>query len=192
MDWLGTNAGPAMVGGGTALSVAGNFEAARATEMMAQRKQAAANQLALQLQTAAGQQVAAGQAGAAEQRRQGDIVQSNLIAAAAASGGGASDPGIEVIAKRNAAETQYRSALSMYQGNEASRALLDKANATKYGADLSSADAAQAASALRAKSIGTVLSSGGAMMSKYWMPPGKTGAAGGFTTTYDNPDLALS
>lgn len=171
-----------MVGAGTALSVASNFEAARATTIMAQRKQAAADQLALQLRTSAGQQIAAGQAGAAEARRQGDIVQSNLIAAAAASGGGASDPGIETIAKRNAGEIQYRSALAMYQGNEAARVLTDKANATQYGAALTSADAENAATALRTKSIGTVLASGGAMMSKYWMPPKSTptGAKGGF------------
>lgn len=182
-----------MVGAGTALSVASNFEAARATQIMAQRKQAAADQLALQLRTSAGQQVASGQAGAAEARRQGDIIQSNLIAAAAASGGGASDPTVETIAARNAAETQYRSALAMYQGNEAARVLTDKANAAEYGAALTSADAANAASALRTKSIGTVLSSGGAMMSKYWMPPAKagTGASSGFTT-YENDDLALS
>jgi len=193
MDWIGTNGGAAMVGGGTALSVASNFEAARATQMMAQRKQAAADQLAGQLRVAAGQQVAAGQAGGAEQTRQGDIIQSNLIAAAAGSGGGASDPGIETIAKRNAVETDYRAALARYQGAEAGRALTDKASATEYGAALTVADAANAASALKAKSIGTVLASGGAMMSKYWMPPGKggTGASSGFTT-YDNPDVALS
>lgn len=190
MDWIGTNGGAAMIGGGTALSVASNFEAARATEMMAQRRKAAADQLAGQLRVNAGQQVAASQAGAAEARRQGDIIQSNLIAAAAASGGGASDPTIETIAKRNAGETQYRSALAMYQGNEAARVLTDKANATQYGAALTNADAANAAAALRTKSIGTVLASGGAMMSKYWMPPKSApiGAKGGFNL-YNGSDV---
>lgn len=188
MDWMKTSGGPAMIGAGTALSVASNFEAARATQMMAQRKQAAADQLAAQLRVSAGQQVAAGQAGGAEATRQGDIIQSNLIATAAASGGGASDPGVETIAKRNAVETDYRAALARYQGAEAGRALTDKAAATEYGAALTGADAANAANALRAKSIGTVLSSGGAMMSKYWTSPGKgtTGAGGNFAVASPN------
>lgn len=192
MDWVKTNGGAAMVGGGTALSIGSNFEAARATEMMAQRRVAAANQLQAQLAVAAGQRKAAGQAGAAEARRQGDIIQSNLIAAAAASGGGASDPTIETIAKRNSAETQYRAALAEYQGNEAARALIDKGTAAVYGAELTSADAAQAANAYRTKSIATALSAGGAMMSKYWSPPKSTTGAGGAFATYDNPDLELS
>ena len=179
MDWMKMNAGSAMVGGGTALSAISNLQAANATRMSAVRKKQAAEFAATQLEQNAGQQLAAGQAGAAEQRRQGKIIQSNILANAAASGGGASDPSIVNLMARTAGETAYRAALSEYEGQDAARSMNLKASTARYGAEITSADAEDAASAYQTKAIATTLTGMSPMFSKYWAMPGAKDLTGG-------------
>lgn len=175
MDWLKTSGAPAMIGGGTALSFASNMAASNATRLMAQRRQQAAEYTAAQLETNAGQVTAAGQASANEVRRQGSIVNSNLLASAAASGGGASDPTIVNLIARNAGETAYRAALADYEGQDAARTLRMKGAAARYGAALTSADAEAAATSYKTRALSTALTGASSLFSKYWTGPATGG-----------------
>lgn len=69
----------------------------------------------------AGQERAAGQRAAIEQRRQGRFVESRARALAAGSGAGASDPTIVNILGDIGAETEIRALDRLFQGEEAAR-----------------------------------------------------------------------
>ena len=162
---------PGLAAGGTVLQTAGYLDAARATKQMAVRRKQAAEFAALQLEQNAGQELAAGQMGAEEARRQGKILGSNILARAAASGGGASDPTVVNLIAKTAGEASYRAALASYQGEAAARHLNLQAAGQRYGADLYGADASSAAQAMKGRALQTALISGGSLYGKYWAGP---------------------
>lgn len=165
---------------GTAMSAVGYMDAANASKLQAQRRMQATQFAAQQLEQQAGQQTAEGQAGALEARRQGDIVQSNLLARAGASGAGG--PGVIDLIKRNAGETAYRSALASYQGLALARQSRLEAAGQIYGGELSKADAEAASNAYRGRAVTTALIGAGSLYDKYFAKP-----ESGWTSGYDLP-----
>ncbi len=168
MASLATSLAPGLLAGGTVMSATGYMDAAKATQLQAERRTQAAQFAATQLEQQAGQETAAGQAAAAEQLRQGKIVGSNILARVAAGGGGASDPGIATLIARNAGESSYRAALASYQGLAAARQSRIAASGQIYGAQLTQADADAAAAALRGRAASSVLTGAGSLFNKYW------------------------
>jgi hypothetical protein len=79
----------------------------------------------------AGQERAASQRGAIEQRRQGRYVRSTAIAQAAASGAGVSDPTVTDIIGDIDQESEYRALTSLYEGEQAGRNLEYQAELTR-------------------------------------------------------------
>ena len=73
------------------------------------------------MEQSAGQERAASQRGAVEQRRQGRLVGSRAQAFAAASGGGALDPTVVNLLGDLGNEADFRAATALYQGEDAAR-----------------------------------------------------------------------
>src|SRR3990167_6406689 len=110
--------------GGKAQAAAGEAQA-RASEYQAQLR----NAQAAAMEQGAGQERAAAQRAAIEQRRQGRFVGSRAQAIAAASGGGALDPSIVNLMGDLGSEADFRAATALYQGE-------DRARSLEYGAVL--------------------------------------------------------
>ncbi len=139
---------------GGELAMQGAQDAAAAARENAARRAEEAKFEAEQLRANAGQEVAAGQMGAIEQRRQAVLTQSRAIAVAAAGGGSVADPTIVNILSRNAGDGVYRAALSLYQGNERARLMRMSAAGKDYEAetDVISGDAQAKAYLLQGES----------------------------------------
>jgi hypothetical protein len=128
------------------VSAAGKSSAGNAAADVGQQQQAAAQYEAAQLREAAryeasqartnaGQVIAASQRTAAEQRRQGELVQSRAIALAAAGGGSTTDAGVINLIAGNAGEIAYRSAVALYEGEDKARSLREQATAKEFSAE---------------------------------------------------------
>ncbi len=128
----------AMKIGGTVLGVAGSIGESRALRAAAKHKRQAAEFQAVQLEQKAKETIGAGQRTAAEQRRQGEIVQSRIVALAGASGGGVSDPTIVSLMSDTAGEAEYRARLAMYEGESFARDLRLEAAGLRTGAEAES------------------------------------------------------
>lgn len=164
----------ALAVGGTALDVQSRLAQGDAALLVGQRRKTASDFEAKQLEQNAGQQQAAGQAAAIEQKRQSDLVMSRALAVAAASGAGASSPTVTNLLARSAGEGEYRSMLAMYQGDEAARKSRAQATAQRYEGDIALSDARRAkdfsefgAMTTALKGVANVTS----MFSKYWAGP---------------------
>lgn len=160
------------VGIGTGYSA--SRKAAKATEKAGERTQEALDYEAEQFDLAAGQTLAAGQYSAAEVRRQGQIIESDLIAKVAMSGGNVSDPSIMNIIGRNAGEIQHRAMLEMYASEDEARTLRAKAETARMGGVSSLGDSKAAGAALRAGGIASAFSQAGGLMAQYWKTPAST------------------
>ena len=159
-------------------------QAGEAQNRAAQYQAQLRNAQAAAMEQGAGQERAAAQRAAIEQRRQGRFVGSRAQAIAAASGGGALDPSIVNLMGDLGSEADFRAATALYQGE-------DRARSLEYGAVLQRATgqgdiyagevarrsgiAAQNRSYLTA--AGTVASGVGKMYDRY--PPSNTLASGG-------------
>lgn len=86
------------------------------------------------LEQRAGQERAAAQRVAMDQRRQGNLVSSRVRALAAAGGGDTLDPTLTDIEAGIANETDYRALTALYQGDAAGQALDYNATLTRGGA----------------------------------------------------------
>lgn len=131
-----------------------------------------------QLRVNAGQEVAAGQRGAIEARRQGVLTQSRAIATAAAGGGSIADPTVVNILARNAGEGVYRAGLSLYQGQERARQMRMQAEGKDYEASaaLIGGDAQARAyqiqgQAGQTRALAAGISSASTLYSKYGLRP---------------------
>lgn len=159
---------PAMLSGlGTGLEYRGNQDAADAAIVAGQRQANAYRFRAAQTIVNAGQAVAAGQMDAAEQARQGALIQSRALALAAASGGGATDPTVVNVIKNIAGEASYRSSVALYGGEEKARQLRMSAAADNYGAGLAEADASMKSDAYRRAATSALLKGAGGLFMKY-------------------------
>lgn len=144
---------PVMMVAGTVLSAYSAMEAGKDAKDTSKLQAGAMTQQA-------GQERAASQRVAAEERRKGRLAQSRALALAAASGGGASDPTVTNILSGIEGESEYNALSAMYEGEERARTLETNASITKkYGKDTKSAYQLQAAS--------TVLKGGGSLMGRY-------------------------
>lgn len=109
---------------------------------------------------AAGQQEASSQRAAMDEQHRSKLLQSRAQAVAAASGGGASDPGVIKIISNIAGEGAYRSEVALYQGEERARDLRTRGEIAQTEGD-------QRQTAGYIKGIGTILSQGSSMYTKY-------------------------
>lgn len=192
-DWMmGVNAGTGAGAIGTAtdfstllgpaMSIAGTVTQAQAqrqagtnamamAEAQAQNAQVAANFEAQQYDYLAGQELAAGQAEAYQQRKQAALVASTALANAAASGATASDPTTVKVISDIYAQGAYQSALAMYEGEEQARryqidAITKRVSGqSQANAALTSGSAARSASGLN--SISTLIQGGTSLLNKY-------------------------
>lgn len=151
----------AMIAGiaGGGLSALGTLAAGNSAEK-------AANFEASQLQRNAGLARAASQRAAIEERRKADLVSSRALAVAAASGGGTGG-NVENILGDIAAEGEYRTLTSLFEGEQQAQGLETAAGRRWEG------KAAKRAS--RVQAVSTLLGSAGSMYGKY----GGSGAFGG-------------
>lgn len=135
---------------GTAISAMGTIAAGNAAA-------AGANYNAEVLQQQAGQERAAAQRDAIEQRRRASIAQSNLQAAA---GGSGLDAGVITLAEGISREGEYRALLSMYEGENQARGLEAQAGAQRYEGKVEKA-------ASRWKAAGTIASGAASLLDRY-------------------------
>lgn len=159
---------------GTALNYSASRKQAKSIRQQGETQSRALNYEAAQFDVAAGQTRAAGQYGAAEVRRQGEITQSDLVASVAAGGGDVSDPTIQNLIGRNASEINHRAMMEMYASEDEARTLEARAETARMGGVSSLGDSRAAASALRTAGTATALTglaSAGLTMAQYWKPP---------------------
>lgn len=151
---------------GTALSAKGSSDSADASiesgEFTAQSYIAQGDYAAKQLRVNAGQDQAAAQVAAGEERRKYALLQSKALAFAAASGGGAVDPTVLKIISGLAGDGSLAVRSRLYAGDESARGKREQANAAEYNArinaDATRRGAKNAADYYKTKGIGTVLS----------------------------------
>lgn len=160
------------IGIGTSFSA--SRKSAKATEKAGRTQQAALDFEAEQLDVAAGQTLASGQYAAGEVRRQGKIIESDLIARVAAGGGSISDPSIMNLIGRNAGEIQHRAMVEMYAAEDEARTLRARAKTARMGGVSALGESKAAASAIRTGGIASAFAQTGGLMAQYWKPPAST------------------
>ena len=180
---------PAIATGlGAGMEYAGNMGAARVTRQQGARQAVAIQFQAQQQRINAGQQIAAAQRDAMEQRRQSTLIQSRALALAAASGGGAIDPSVVNIISGVAGEGAYRAGVALYQGEERARAMRMTATALDYDGELAKAGASERADAFERSGTASLAKGAMSLFSKYGYDQPKAGSAGaGWTSGYDLP-----
>lgn len=157
----------------TAMSAAAANSGARAQAIM-RAQQATAQRIAAQQQAInAGQEMAAAERAAAEERRRGRLMQSRAQAIAAASGDAGSPTVVNIISDL-AGETQYRSAMALYQGEERARMTRAGMNASLFEASNLSASSKALQQAGYIKSVGTLFEGAASMYGKYGLPSTNT------------------
>lgn len=168
---------PAILTGlGAGMEYAGNNQAAANSRTFAAR-QAAAFQFKQQQDTVnAGQAIAAGQMDAAEQKRQGQLIQSRAQALAAASGGGAVDPSVVHIISHNAGEIALRANIALYKGEEQARMLRMQAASEGYNASLAIEAGENKAQAYEMAGRSAIFKGASSLFNKYGYGQPKSGS----------------
>lgn len=180
---------------GAGLEAQGDELSAANARRTGEMRRTAAEFSAQQLEQQAGATIAAAQRNALDEQRQTKLVESRAIALAAAGGGSASDPTVINMVARISGEGAYRQMAAVYQGAEQARLLKLGAAAKRYEGDIAVTQAegeAQAyeiaAAGARTKAgayglasdaanvkgeaygisgVGSLLSGGGSLLSKY-------------------------
>lgn len=152
--------------GGTLLNFSGSQQSAEAAKAAAQRTSQAKQYEAAQMDVQAGQEVAASQRGALEQKRMADLAASRALALAAASGGG-TDAGVANIIASITGEGAYRSLVSLYQGESKARTLKMAADAKRYEAGVAIEEGSQKADAYQTAGLASLASGAGTLYAKY-------------------------
>lgn len=156
---------------GTALSVAGQAQAADAARQQAQAQQNlgiaqqnAANYQAQTMDIQAGQERAASQRTAINQRRQEQLVLSRSQAIAGASGAGASDPSVITNESQITREGEFGALSSLYRGEQTAQGLEEGAGLKRYEGDASAygGEASAAGSYAKADAMDTAAFGSGA------------------------------
>ena len=144
------------------VSIAGSINAGNAAKNAGLSEQNMDNYKAAQDRVNAGQAMAAGEAAAEEERRQGALVQSKAIAIMANSGtGGATDVSNINTLARNAGATTYEAALSLYQGEDKARALNAEADAAQAGGIAAAQSGRDRQQASMFQAMGSIFSAAG-------------------------------
>lgn len=159
----------AMGGIGTIFNVIGNLGAGRVARQQGEAAQAAANFEAAQLDQAAGQQVAAAQRTALEQRRRAALIVSRGLAVAAASGAGASDPTVANLLADVEGEGAYRAGVALYEGEERARQLTLGADAKRFEGEIMRQGGRDKQRAYTIAGIGRGVAGAGSLYAKYGM-----------------------
>lgn len=115
----------------------------------------------------AGQAQAAVQRAAADQRRQGALVQSRALALAAAGGGSTTDPGIVNLISGNAGEIAYRSAVALYEGEDKARSLEALAKGREYSGAMAVRSAEDRKKAAMVGAFGDLVKGGASLYSAF-------------------------
>lgn len=152
--------------GGSLLQFAGAQKSSAAAQEAAQRTAQAKQYEAAQMDVQAGQEVAASQRGAMEQKRMADLAASRALALAAASGGG-TDGNVANIIASITGEGAYRSLVSLYQGESKARTLKMAADAKRYEAGVAIEEGSQKAEAYQTAGLASLASGAGTLYAKY-------------------------
>lgn len=147
---------------GPAMTIAGSLFSSQQNRSMGRQEEAAAEFRAQQLEVNAGQQTAAAQRAALDERRRARFAQSRALAVAAVSGGG-SDPTVVDIIGELAGEGEYRAMTDLYQGEEAARQLRMGAAGARFQGAVGKQNYDSAA-------VGSLLRGGMSLFSKYQSP----------------------
>ena len=152
---------------GSVMGYSGANKAASGARLAGARTAGARAFEAKQLRQNAGQEVAASQRAALEERRQANLVASRQLALAAASGAGASDPTVVQMIARTAREGSYRASVALYGGEERARQLRMAAAGKDYEGASALEGAEVQASAYKTAGVGELLKGGGSLFAKY-------------------------
>ncbi len=117
---------------GTVLSYSAQQQAADAMDAQGKAQQQAANYKAQAMQIQAGQERAASQRQAINQRRTEQLAISRGTALAAASGGGATDPSIITTQGQIVREGELNALTDLYHGEQTGRDLESGADLTRF------------------------------------------------------------
>lgn len=174
---------PAMLtGAGAGMEFAGNRSAAAGSRAAAQRQAVALQFQSAQARQNAGQEIAASQRDAEEQKRQIRLMNSRALALAAASGAGATDPTVVRIMQNNAGEGAYRAAVSLYKGEERARAMRMEAAARDFDAATALEDGERRAGAYERAAIGSIFKGAGSLAMRYGYDKPKVNGGANWTS----------
>lgn len=152
---------------GTVTSVAGQLRAADAARQAGDAALAMRIRESQILEEQAGQQKAAAQRSAMEERRRARLVASRAQALAAGSGAGVSDPTVANLLADISGEGAYRAAVELYEGEEAARQLgMEGAARVQRGLTEQQAERNRA-SALETGALTSLISGGASLYDKY-------------------------
>ena len=162
------------IAGSTLLSVGGQIQqaqAAKITKKTAQAQQAIAARQADFTERQAGQEEAAAQRAAMEERRQGRLLSSRVRTVSAASGTGALDPTIIDILGDIDTEVEARALTALYEGGERASSLRTEASLTRQAGIITAQTGSAMAAAERRRALmgaaGTLLEGGTSLATKY-------------------------
>ena len=160
--------------GSTILGTMGQLQQAKAagiTAKTASAQQAIAAQQADRIERDAGQERAAAQRAAMEERRQGRLVSSRARAVAGASGAGAFDPTMIDILSDIDTEAEFRALTALYEGGERARSAEDEARLIRAGGAITGKTGKQMANSQRTSALlgagGTLMEGGASLYEKY-------------------------
>lgn len=161
--------------GATVVSTVGTLvsgeQEAQAYKASAKVENELAQYRARQLEQNAGQERAASQHKAEQERKQARLVQSKARAKGAA-GGAIKGTDIEDILAGLEAEGEYNAQSALYEGEEAARGMEAQADSERYGGKIGKTMAAYQARAARRGSymsaVGNALQGSASMYEKYW------------------------
>jgi hypothetical protein len=166
---------------GSLVSAGGTIAGGKAQESYGRAQEGAADyaaqtadNTAMILEKNAGQERAASQRAAAEDRRRARLAGSRALAVAASSGGGASDINVTDAIADLAGEGEYRALTSLYSGEQSARnleaAAYDKRNEAigkRYEGDLYAWEGRQARKASNVRAISTLIGGATGIAGKY-------------------------
>lgn len=158
--------------GGTVLSGVGQMSSAAATMAQGAGQQQASNYSAGVLRQQAGAVVGEAESKVPVIAQNTAYVQSQLRANAAGSGGSASAVTPVTIAGQIAARGEYNALSTLYSGQEKAAGLQNQANLDIYTGQQERSAARSKAMGMFASGLGSVLSGGMSLYSKYGMAPG--------------------
>lgn len=130
-------------------------------------KAAISNFEAAQLDTQAGQTVAAASRAVADIAYQAHLQESNLTAMAAAQGGALTDPSVLMLRARMKASESFNIAQTMANANESARVTSLKADALRAGAEYSESQVGAVEKTGTAAQIGGLFSGAASLYEKY-------------------------
>jgi hypothetical protein len=156
--------GGAAAGIGNVLSIGGTLMSVAGQARQADEAKELASFNAQQEERRAQQERVSGEQGAAEERRQGRLMQSRALAVGGASGGGIDIDNLSSIET----ESERRASFALWGGEERARGAEDSAAVARF-------EGSQKAAAARTRATGTLISGGVSWLDKY-APRDKTPA----------------